>query len=44
MKKYQIKSLCNISRTIAVMIVGVVCSHSMAQILDDEERKSWWNK
>ena len=47
MKKYQIKSLCNISRTIAVMIVGVVCSHSMAQIIDDElskERKSWWNK
>lgn len=36
MKKYQIKSLCNISRTIAVMIVGVVCSHSMAQIIDDE--------
>lgn len=39
MKKYQIKSLCNISRTIAVMIVGVVCSHSMAQIIDDEAVK-----
>lgn len=31
MKKYQIKSWCSISRTIAVMIIGVVCSHSMAQ-------------
>ena len=39
MKKHQIKSLCNISRTIAVMIVGVICSHSMAQIIDDEAVK-----
>lgn len=39
MKKYQIKSWCSISRTIAVMIIGVVCSHSMAQIIDDEAVK-----
>ena len=39
MKKYQIKGWCSISRTIAVMIVGVVCSHSMAQIIDDEAMK-----